>query len=157
MSNRPCSRNGFTLIEVLVAIVILAVLTTVVFSALVRFNRAQALTSATESIHAALNEARSLTLASKSRTVYGVHFDMGSTTLFQGAMYTSTDPNNEVIMLSNAVIISSVSLEGGGQDVVFDRLTGKTSQYGTITLSLTADATKTRTVTIDTSGIIEAR
>jgi len=155
MSNQTSLGKGFTFIEVLVAIAVIVALAAVVFSALARFNRVQTLNSATESVHASLSEARSLTLASKSSMVYGVHFDVGSTTLFQGTAYVPGDPDNKVLALSNTVTISDISLEGGGEDVVFDRLTGKTSQFGTVTLSLNADATKTRVITIDASGIIE--
>jgi hypothetical protein len=102
-----------------------------------------------------LNEARALTLASYDNTVYGVHLLPDRATLFKGNTFSSSDPDNKVNVISSRVSISNIVLSGGGNDIIFQRLTGKTGQNGTITLSLISDPSKSKTITIQVSGIIE--
>jgi len=45
-------------------------------------------------------------------------------------------------------------LAGGGSEVVFDRLTGETNQFGKVSLRLKSDLSKTRTAGIKSSGQI---
>lgn len=153
-SYKPQGRAGFTLIELLIVVVIIAAVTTIVLGALARFNRTQALIAAAEGSVALLSEARTLTLASKNANVYGVHFATSSVTRFTGSLYSEGASDNEVYMLPASVEITDIKL-GGGSDVVFERLTGKADTAGTVTFTLTADATKTRVVTINIAGIVE--
>lgn len=148
-------KKGFTITETLIVIAIIAVIVTIVVSAFSKFNNNQSLGGAIGEVTSTLNEARANTLASYDNSAYGVHFQTDKVVLFKGGVYSSSDSDNEDVILSSKISISNISLTGGGSDVVFKRLTGKTDQNGTITLSLISDPTKTKTITIHGSGIIE--
>ena len=148
-------QKGFSIIEILIVIAIFAVIIAIVVSTFSRFNNNQSLSGAVGEIMSTLNEARANTLASYDNTAYGVHFQIDKIVLFKGGAYSSSDPNNEDVILSSKISISDISLAGSGSDVVFKRLTGKTDQSGTVTLSLISDTSKSETIIIQISGIIE--
>jgi prepilin-type N-terminal cleavage/methylation domain-containing protein len=147
-------KRGFTLIEILVVIVIMAILVTIVLSVFPKFNKSQALDKDAETIVQILRQARSQTLSSKNATQYGVHFGSSAATLFSGSTYSSSASDNQVFTLQTSDLIVSTGLTGGGSDVIFIRLSGETSQYGTITVSSPTLST-TRTVTIYKTGVIQ--
>lgn len=149
------AQKGFTITEILIVIAILAVMVTIVVSAFSKFNNNQSLSGALGEVTSTLNEARANTLASYDNVAYGVHFQTDKVVLFKGSIYSASDPDNEDVTLSSKISISDIALSGGGSEVVFKRLTGKTEQNGTITLSLISEPSKTKTITIQTSGIIE--
>lgn len=147
--------RGFTLIEILIVIVILATIVTIVVSAFSRFDNNQSLQSATAKIVTALDEARSKTLASYDNSVYGVHLQSDKAVLFKGETFSPLSSDNEDFIFSSKISISEISLSGGGDEIIFKRLMGKTDQDGIITLSLISDSSKFKTITIQSSGIIE--
>ena len=148
-------KKGFTIIEALVVIVILTVISVIVIGSFTKFNNNQSLNTAVSEITSTLNQARANTLASYDNLSYGVHFQSDKIILFSGGVFSSSDPDNKEIVLSTKVSISNITLAGGGSDIIFKRLTGKTDQDGTITLSLVSDPSKTETIIIQKSGIIE--
>lgn len=154
-SPRSTKRSGFSTIEVLVVIVILAIVAAMVIAGFNTLNRRQALDKDVLLVLAVLNEARSLTLSSKGDTQYGVHLDEYSITLFRGSSYNSSASTNVVSDLSGYGHISAHSL-GGGDDILFERLTGDTDDDGTITLSLRSDGSTTRVITVRATGIIDS-
>ncbi len=146
---------GITLVELLIVIAIflvLLVLTTRTFSSA---NANKALDTETQHVVAELNRARSLTLASKNKRAYGVHFATTSLTTYVGPTYEVGSSTNDVILLNGSVQIASTSFAGGGSKVLFERLTGETANVGTIIISLVSNASSTRTVTIYGTGLVE--
>ena len=139
-------RTGFTLIELIVVIAIIGVLIGVVVLPLVKFRQQQALQNSTNAIVAVLNDARTKTFAALNNTSYSVYLSSTAATLFTGTTYSSGTSTNEVYTLEFPVT-ASWSLQGAGNSILFDRLKGTTSQYGTITLSISGGATKTVTIT----------
>lgn len=144
---------GFTVMEFLIALSILAVLTTIVFTSMSAFRSGKALQTVSEKILSLLDEARGNTLSAKDSYAYGAHFESSIMVLFRGAAYSSSDPNNKTVDIDGAVEILNISLAGGGQEILFQKLTGKTSQNGTITIRLKSDNSKTKTIVIETSGV----
>lgn len=117
-------------------------------------NRSEALKQDRLTIVTALRQARSLTLAAKDDSQHGIHFDTSRLVLFKGTLYSDSDPSNVPYVLNSLVTISNVSLTGGGNDVLFQKLSGATAQPGTITLSL-KDGSKSSIVSVFSTGIIE--
>lgn len=148
-------KKGFTIIEILIVIVVLTIIATIVASAFSRFNNNQSLQSATAQIVSVLDEARSKTLASYDNSVYGVHLQSDKTVLFKGEVFSPSSSDNKDFIFSSKILISDISLSGGENEIIFKRLTGKTDHSGTITLSLISDSSKFKTITIQSSGIIE--
>ncbi len=146
--------RGFTLLEILMVLAVVLVLATIATYALSNFKKNSLLTDAKTRALAELNLARSQTLGSESNSVYGVHFESSKIVRFKGAVYSSSDPLNQVFDLPAGATISSISL-GGPVDVTFERLTGRASASGVITVALLSDAAASATVTIHSSGIAE--
>ena len=147
--------QGITLIELLIGIAILGIIGAVAITSLSSLRGAQALKNSTASTVSVFHEARARTLASESASSYGVHIGTTELVLFQGAAYVAGNTGNKRVSLDDGVTISSISLAGGGTDVVFNRLTGGTNQNGTFVIVGTTP-TAQKTITISKTGLISS-
>src|SRR3989338_2768203 len=150
--NLNLCEKGFTLIELLVSVAVLAVLSTSVFLGYSSVSKNTELKTATFKVLDILNLARSRTIASLATSSYGVHFEQFQYVLFKGTAYDAGDANNIFYALPASAEVATIALSGGGSEVIFDRLTGKTSQSGSIVVRLLSDITKSKTITILSSG-----
>ena len=132
----------------------MALISWVLFLGFSVWSTSRILDSGAEEVRSALREARSQTLASVGGTSYGVHFTATGTTIFTGTTYSAAATTNRVAGLHPRLILVA-SLEGGASDVTFERQTGKSSVTGTIAVSLAADASKSRIITVLPSGLAE--
>lgn len=149
--------RGFTLIETLVAIAVLALLAAIMAGGLSSFQKSGELSRAADMVAGTLRDARGRTLASKNNSEHGAHFDSDKAVLFAGGAYIAGTPSNEETILPSRVEISIVALGGGGDDVVFERLSGEAMATGTITLRIKQELAKTKEVRIYQSGVVEIR
>jgi hypothetical protein len=117
-------------------------------------NLEEALKKDRQGLVAILEEARSLSLSAKEENVYGVRVETSKAEIFKGSVY-NVNPDNKVQNFNNSVQVSSYSLNGGGQDIIFSRLTGSTDQYGSIHLSVVGQPLSSTTVTVKSTGVIE--
>ena len=99
---------------------------------------------------ATFSEARSKTLSSEGLSQWGVHLSGDAIALFKGVTYNPADAATRVRGLPSTVLLTWNV--GGGSDVVFDRLTGATSQPGTLALTLYG-ASESKVINILASGI----
>lgn len=145
------------MIEIIVVFAILFLLIGVVILPLVRNRQNQLLLESTDDVYSVLNTAQSSTLSSVNDQQYGVKIENNKVTMFTGNIYTQGAVGNQVTALQSGVEIysGSILLNGGATSIVFDRLTGGTNQYGTIKLRLINDILKTKTITIEKTGIIK--
>jgi prepilin-type N-terminal cleavage/methylation domain-containing protein len=146
--------RAFTLIEILIVMAIMAIVITTTLTTLVSFNRRELLNKDVDTIVSITGQARSQTLASKNGATYGVHLSSTTVILFAGTSYISTASSNQLFPLRSRSLTVTPSLNGGGSDVMFKRLTGETDQFGTITAT---SASTTKTVTIYKTGIIQSK
>ena len=149
------SRKGITVVELIIVLAVAGIISLVAFSPLVRFRDNQVLVATTEQIVSLIYTARTNTSASKDAAQYGVHFESDRVVLFKGATFTEPNSNNKELALPPSIGISTISLNGGGADIVFDRLVGTTAQFGTIVLTLKSNASSTRTIAIGQTGTVE--
>ncbi|MEK7574893.1 MAG: type II secretion system protein [Patescibacteria group bacterium] len=147
--------RGFTLIEMLVVLSIGAILLFMVSGAFSKATYREALDKQTAIIISLLEQARSQTLSTKDDQSYGVHFEATKAVIFSGTTYSASAPSNVVELVNPLVRISTITLAGGVSDILFQRLTGETSQSGTITLSLAASSTQTKTITVFATGLTQ--
>jgi prepilin-type N-terminal cleavage/methylation domain-containing protein len=147
------TQKGFTVLELLIVVSIMGLLAAIILAPFATFRNSKVLDTASEEALALLSEARGDTLSAKEGYQYGVHFEATQIVLYRGATYSSSDANNKVVLLDSAIEISSITLTGGGAEVLFDRLTGKTSQGGTVVIRVKSDTAKSRTITIFGTGI----
>lgn len=154
MKNYTHNNKGFTILELLMVISIIAVLATIITLSFSNFRNSSTLQTTSEDVVSILNKARSNTIASKDGYQYGVHFSTNDITLFRGTSFVSGDANNEIRTLDTAVQVASTALAGGGSDVVFQKLTGKTDYYGTLTIQVVSDSSKTAVISIGETGVV---
>ncbi len=149
---RRSPRAGFTLIELIVSISILAILSAGIILWYSALAQGSELKTAAFKILDVLNLAHTRTIASLATSSYGVHFETSQYVLFKGTVYNVADSNNIFYPLPSTLQIANISLAGAGTNIVFDRLTGKTSQSGSVDVQLIADVTRSKIITILSSG-----
>lgn len=147
--------KGFTLLELIVSMAIIVLAATLIGSVMSSFGESSKLTEANSGIIGLLRDARSRTLASQFSSNFGVHFENTKAVLFQGNVYNQASATNEAYFLPSSIEINAISLTGGASDVVFTRLYGTTTASGTISLRSRNDNTKTRTISIYSTGGIQ--
>ncbi|MCR4322753.1 MAG: prepilin-type N-terminal cleavage/methylation domain-containing protein [Candidatus Azambacteria bacterium] len=151
-SKRKTSERGFTLIEIIIAIGVMAIISTTLFIGFSTATESAELKTSAFKIVDALQFARTRTIASLASSSYGIHFEQTYYVLFRGVTYSALDPDNILYPLPSSVEIVSVTLAGGGSDVVFDRITGKTAHNGTVSVRVVANPTKVKIIEIAAAG-----
>jgi len=150
-------KNAFTLVELLIVIGVSAVLVALSGGVYIALEKRSSIDIQARELKSVLILARNRTLASEEEQRFGVHIATSTKEyiLFKGASYSATSTENEQFIIEPRININSVNLRGGGHDVIFQRLTGITAQYGSITLQDAADSSRIQTICIDSSGSIE--
>lgn len=146
--------KGFSFVEVLIAIAVIAVVLTMATQTFKNFSGEKSLNAETDKIASVINEARSSTSSSKDFSEHGVHFEQSKTVFFNGSVYNPSDSNNKEYKISGPVEIYDILLNGGGQNLFFKKLTGETDKYGTVSLRLINNPSKTKTIKISNSGVV---
>ena len=159
--NNSCSNSlfrmsGFTALELIIVVSTIFIMSAIVLNAFINYRKTQALSKDTETVVEILRLARGQTLSSQNASQYGVHFASSTITLFVGSSYVVGTTTNKDFNLISADTILTLALTGGGNNVIFNRLTGETSQDGIIVISSSL-ATTTKTVTIYKTGLIESQ
>ena len=152
--NNTTQQKGVTLVEILVIVAIIGILFAIVGLPFLKFRQQQALQNTTNAVVSVINEARTKTLAAVNSSVYSVRIQSDRVILFSGASYNSADTTNQTTLFETP-ITGTWSLQptpGTTDTITFVRLTGTTTNSGTITLSIPSGAT--RTVTISSLGTI---
>src|SRR3989338_319125 len=118
-------KNGFTIFEILFAVAILGIAITIVSLSFSNINQSTALEKSVDTAISVFNEARSLTLASKDRTSFGVRIE----------------PSQLILVPTDTVTIK--------------RLSGATDNFGTFEIYLKNATTTYHTITISATGITQ--
>ena len=148
-------KRGYTAIEIVLVIGIMGILVTMVGLSFSAFRNSNILAVETEKVVSLIAQARNDTLSSKNDTVYGVRVESGRVVLFESDTFSEVDPDNIEISLDTSVALTDIVLNGGGSDIVFKRLSGKTNELGTMSLVLTSDPTTKKTITIYATGLVD--
>jgi len=148
-----CFKNkksgGFSIIEMLIVLALLVMLVSMVVSSFGKVGGSEALDTTTVSIISVLNEAKSLAVSSKSASNYGVRILSDKLISFKNNYGTS----NKEVSISHLVEISTST--GLGTDIIFNNVTGQTNASGTITITILNDISKSNTIRIYSTGVIE--
>jgi Tfp pilus assembly protein FimT len=149
--------RGISLMEILIIISIIGIISAIVIPNSSDFRKKQALKNTTEDVVSLLNEARNSTLSSKNLNNYGVHFDVDKAILFSGTSFVDASSNKQIDFDSSVNIPEDggINLEGGGNDIVFHRMTGETSEYGTIIIQQINNPSHQNVISINSVGLIE--
>lgn len=146
--------KAYTLIEILIVIGVVAILTGLASLSMVSFGKSGDLETSRVMVIGGLREAQANSLAVLNDKAWGLHLEVNRAIIFtdSGSGFVPGDPNNQVRLLSTGTS-AKWDLAGGGQDILFIKRTGKTANFGTISLS--GSAADTKTITVNQEGLIE--
>ncbi len=133
--------KGFTLVELMVAVALFSIISTLLLVNLSRPKAFADISSSENLIYVTLKEAQNL--AASGQETSGVHFDRGKFVLFDGSSYNPSSSTNLVTTLDPSLSIESINAPGG--NVLFSRLSGETSG-GSFILKSASGETKTFTI-----------
>lgn len=145
---------GFTMIELMIVIAVFAVVLMIsgAFAGIsVGENH---LNTAVVDVVSMLRRAQWQTMNGSSDEVWGVHFESDSYTLFMGDSYVPGGAGNLVTEFESTIFISSITITGGGDDVIFSRPMGETSTDGTIIIE-SGEIGESTTVSVNAAGMVD--
>ena len=145
--NVKCSKEGFTLLEVLMSVAIIGILAGVSIPVYRSLQIRSDLDIAVSILINNLRRAQVLSQANQGGFEWGVNVSPGFATLFGGESFALRNPDfDEVFQISDTIALSGID------EVVFSRLLGDPINGGDIIL--TALSGDTRTITINLKGSI---
>ncbi|HSW98308.1 MAG TPA: type II secretion system protein [Candidatus Saccharimonadales bacterium] len=139
---------GFTLLEVLLSVTIMAMLVGISMPFYESFVRRNDLALATQTVSALIRRAETYSRSANSDSGWSVEFQSTTATLFLGNNFAGRNTNyDEAVSLPGSVTASGLS------EVQFAKLTALPNTTGTVTLSSTLS--ETRTVTVNAKGMVD--
>lgn len=140
--------RGFTLLEVLLSVTMLALLGAVGTPIYQSLQIRNDLDIAANTIESSLHRAQMLSVAVDGDSSWGLSIQSGVITLFQGSNYASRNAGfDEVFSLPASITPLGVS------EIVYGKFTGEPQVTGTITL--VSSANEIRHVTVNTKGMVD--
>ncbi len=149
------TKKGVTMLEIIIAIGVLALISSIVLISLSKFKNNSLLALETENIVSLIANARINTLSSKNDDVYSVHLESARAVLFKGEVFNEPNTKNLEIIFDSKITLSDISLNGSGSDIIFKRLSGKTDQYGTLSVAVASATTTQNTIYIYETGFVD--
>ena len=160
------SQTGFNLVEILLAIAILALLASFGFLSYSGYQRKVELDTTSRQLVETLRHAQGKAVSGEADKPWGVHFNadpINSYVLYRddGSGYAGAT-QKETTNLSGYIKMSTVSIQGGGSDVLFQKRTGTTTTYGSgsgneaVRLEDISSSGSYRKITITSQGRIDA-
>ncbi len=139
-------QKGFTLIEILIAVALFAIVGRIVWASFNSLNNRQVLDSEVFFIKSVIQKVRLESLDSKGGIAHGIIFGSSTLTVVdQGATTT------RVYMYTNGVQLSTSTI--GTSTIVFSKVSGLPSATGTLTYSLTKGGTVIGTSSFSVNGV----
>lgn len=139
----PLNQKAFTLIELLVVMSIVGIISAVGFPAFAAMQKNISLKNYTKEIVSNLRHAHNLAVASQDGENHGIYF--------LEKEYGTCEQNCTIHTAAYDIANGVEVLQGSGDSVIFDRLTGNTSAQ---TIVVGFDGGKQNTIVIDASGRI---
>jgi len=142
------NQQGFTLLEVLLSVTIIAMLVAVSLPVYETFVRRNDLDLTTQNTVALIRRAEVYARAVNGDSAWGIEFLPSGTTLFKGTAYATRDAGyDETITLPGSVTQSGMS------EVVFSKLSAIPGNTGALTLSSTTN--DVITISINAKGMVD--
>ena len=140
--------QGFTALEILIVIAILAILLATILPSFTNFRRSSLLNTDTMNLVTLINRARLLSVSSKDDEQYGIHLESSKAVLFKGDTYSASEPTNETHVFSTGLTLSSIAISGGGSEILFEKVTEATTNGKNATTTLLATGTTSSTTVL---------
>ena len=139
---------GFTLLEMLLSVAIIAAITVFSFPAIGLLQSGGDLDSAFYTTLSALRQAQTYSQGIKNDSSWGIRFDAGNIVIFKGANFLDRDVAQDQILLLPESIIPS-----GLNEIVFSKLLGQPQNAGVI--SFTALNGETKNINLNAFGAMD--
>ncbi len=161
------TQKGYTLVEIFITIVIIAILATITYVGFQHYQRGVEIRMGAQEVKKALAEAQSRTIASKGASRWGVHFDNEQYILYKVDLtadpdegYDSSSADNEAHSLSKNLEFCEINLEKIGgisvSGVYYQYLKGVNDKIsGIVKVCNKEDNSMSETITIERVGAIE--
>lgn len=151
--------HGFSIVEILVAITVVFAFFFLMIGSFRGLSEQKVLETASEQVLSVFKDARSRTLASDGDSTYGVFVSITTAELviFRGTAYLTSNPSNKTIELDDRIEISSSSIGGSDDTVIFSRLSGGAVEPGTTTIRLINDPAREMDIVLYTTGLAEIK
>lgn len=146
-------KNGFTLIEMLLVIGLVLVIFGITMSVGRDFSSNIDLENTVKGISSKIKLAKSQSISALNGTHYGVRVKPSKIVIFEGSTYTEGLLTNSEYVFSDKIEIFAHSL-GGGDDIIFSRLTGLTNNSGTINVRVINNPSNWKQIFINSDGQI---
>lgn len=147
--------RGFTLLETVLVLGILGAALALLIPVGRQFHLGSLLDAEAQALASDLVYARSAAVAGLSDADHGVHVEASPTdqwVRFRGSTYAAGAPGNDVHLLPGSVDITSVTLNGGGNDIVFRERRGTTATAGSVVLR--SPSGETHTISVNAEGVV---
>jgi type II secretory pathway pseudopilin PulG len=146
--------SGFTMIEILIITIIIGILAVIVMRSTSSQISYYELQKTTNGFISLLEKARSRAFNSYNDTQHSIKIESNQAILFEGTTYSSSDPDNEIYSYDNGISLDATSLQGGVTTINFEKVSGATSDYGSVRFAITGASTSSSTVYISEAGVI---
>lgn len=155
----PAPPRGFTLVELLVVMGLVAILGGLSFINLIRPQTSAALSGSVQTVLADLRSQQLKAMAgdsmsSSSAEPHGLYIEANRYTLFKGAAYSSSDSDNFVVPAESGVTFSSTLPSGR---VLFNKGTGEVNGYSGSANAITITNTRSnesKVITLNALGVV---
>ncbi|HTK33207.1 MAG TPA: GspH/FimT family pseudopilin [Candidatus Paceibacterota bacterium] len=150
---RPSTTAGFTLIEILLVIAIAGILLSI---GTYWYNTARSnaiVSTTTDSIVSALEQARSNAISGKNGASFGVKFNSDSYVTFMGSAYSTSSASNSTTTIDSGATLTN-TITDPNDAIVFTRLTGATNSTATVTVMEIANPARKKNIVVESLGNI---
>lgn len=149
------SARGFTILELLVVIALMAVLSALTMITLIQPQTTVSLDSAVEVLVADLRSQQTKSMVGDSGTggaqvPHGVYVQAGSYTLFKGAAYSGADTDNFVITMDSSISLGTTL---PSSQAVFAEASGELTAASTITVTNTISG-QSKVISLNRLGVV---
>lgn len=123
-------KKGFTLIEIIIAISLLSILSMIIIAGYNSFQKSNQLKENTNIVVSLIREAQKNAVTQKDGKSWGIYIENNSTiVLFDEPWATATSKKN--FNLPSGLTFNNITINGGGNFIIFNKLVGDTNNYGT--------------------------
>lgn len=143
--------KGFTLIELLISISIVGIIAAAGLASFTNSRNVRELSTSGQNVLSILRLAQSKAIAGEDNSAWGVHLTSSQFVLYRGPAFAGSTLT-EVFPLPASIEIANIVLAGGGPDILFNRLDGKTGHGGTFDLRVKSSIGTVFSITVDSSG-----
>lgn len=145
--------RGFTLLELIIVISITVIITSAIMPIYSGFLVRNQVKTNIWRMMDGINRARFNALTGRDNESWGVHFETNEYVLFKGTTYVAVDPTNEIFTLPSILRLSSINLNGAGNEIIFEKITADTIGYGAVTIE-DLKSYETNTISVNEVGRI---